>query len=219
MNKSRLLGAVCGFILAMIGTAVQATHISVTDAVFGDDSVTKDTDTGLEWLDLTISTNRSWDDLVGLDGSSEFIFGGDFEGWRYATLAEVQTLLANHGFPYINPNFNEITNQRTENVPFYISFVDLFGETCPIGVVNCTLNLTQTRGWIDGPTNSSVAELVYDHQNNDAGINFFNTSGGSYVSTGSFLARVAAVPIPPALWLFGSGLLGLIGIARRKCGK
>ena len=26
----------------------------------------------------------------------------------------------------------------------------------------------------------------------------------------------ALVPIPPALWLFGSGLLGLIGIARRK---
>ena len=25
-----------------------------------------------------------------------------------------------------------------------------------------------------------------------------------------------AVPIPPAVWLFGSGLLGLIGIARRK---
>jgi hypothetical protein len=26
----------------------------------------------------------------------------------------------------------------------------------------------------------------------------------------------AAVPIPPALYLFGSGLLGLIGIARKK---
>ena len=26
----------------------------------------------------------------------------------------------------------------------------------------------------------------------------------------------AAVPIPPAVWLFGSGLIGLIGIARRK---
>ena len=26
----------------------------------------------------------------------------------------------------------------------------------------------------------------------------------------------AAVPVPAALWLFGSGLLGLIGIARRK---
>jgi hypothetical protein len=27
---------------------------------------------------------------------------------------------------------------------------------------------------------------------------------------------VSAVPIPPAFWLFGSGLLGMIGIARRK---
>ena len=27
---------------------------------------------------------------------------------------------------------------------------------------------------------------------------------------------VGAVPLPPALWLFGSGLLGLIGVARRK---
>ncbi len=26
----------------------------------------------------------------------------------------------------------------------------------------------------------------------------------------------AIIPIPPALWLFGSGLLGLVGIARRK---
>jgi hypothetical protein len=24
------------------------------------------------------------------------------------------------------------------------------------------------------------------------------------------------IPVPPALWLFGSGLLGLVGIARRK---
>jgi hypothetical protein len=26
----------------------------------------------------------------------------------------------------------------------------------------------------------------------------------------------AAVPVPAAVWLFGSGLLGLIGIARKK---
>jgi len=26
----------------------------------------------------------------------------------------------------------------------------------------------------------------------------------------------SAVPVPAAVWLFGSGLLGLIGIARRK---
>jgi hypothetical protein len=27
---------------------------------------------------------------------------------------------------------------------------------------------------------------------------------------------LAQLPFPPALWLFGSGLLGLIGVARKK---
>jgi hypothetical protein len=27
---------------------------------------------------------------------------------------------------------------------------------------------------------------------------------------------VAAIPVPAAVWLFGSGLLGLVGVARRK---
>jgi hypothetical protein len=31
-----------------------------------------------------------------------------------------------------------------------------------------------------------------------------------------FLNAGTVVPIPAAIWLFGSGLLGLIGIARRK---
>jgi hypothetical protein len=32
----------------------------------------------------------------------------------------------------------------------------------------------------------------------------------------SEVEQLASVPIPPALWLFGSGVLGLIGIARRR---
>jgi hypothetical protein len=31
-----------------------------------------------------------------------------------------------------------------------------------------------------------------------------------------FTVGVQQVPVPPAVWLFGSGLLGLIGIATRK---
>jgi hypothetical protein len=30
------------------------------------------------------------------------------------------------------------------------------------------------------------------------------------------LSVVSSVPVPPSVWLFGSGLLGLIGIARRR---
>ncbi len=39
-------------------------------------------------------------------------------------------------------------------------------------------------------------------------------SGAGVISTGKL--GVPAVPVPAAVWLFGSGLLGLVGIARRK---
>jgi hypothetical protein len=39
---------------------------------------------------------------------------------------------------------------------------------------------------------------------------------GSDASADSYTLNVGAVPIPAAVWLFGSGLLGLIGVARRK---
>lgn len=32
----------------------------------------------------------------------------------------------------------------------------------------------------------------------------------------SYSLSIAAVPVPAAVWLFGSGLLGLVGVARRK---
>jgi hypothetical protein len=32
----------------------------------------------------------------------------------------------------------------------------------------------------------------------------------------SFSVNVAAIPVPAAVWLFGSGLLGLVGVARRR---
>lgn len=42
------------------------------------------------------------------------------------------------------------------------------------------------------------------------------TEGYSYSLDYTLTYTVAAVPVPAAVWLFGSGLLGLVGIARRK---
>ena len=36
------------------------------------------------------------------------------------------------------------------------------------------------------------------------------------VRDGTFQSSFSAIPIPAAVWLFGSGLIGLIGVARRK---
>ena len=45
--------------------------------------------------------------------------------------------------------------------------------------------------------------------NNYGNVTTFTTGEG-------FAGQVSAVPVPAAAWLFGSGLLGLVGIARRK---
>lgn len=38
----------------------------------------------------------------------------------------------------------------------------------------------------------------------------------STISATGYSMSVATVPVPAAVWLFGSGLLGLVGVARRK---
>ena len=42
---------------------------------------------------------------------------------------------------------------------------------------------------------------------------------GNISGTGDCSIPVSAVPVPAAVWLFGSGLLGLIGISRRRLGE
>jgi hypothetical protein len=44
----------------------------------------------------------------------------------------------------------------------------------------------------------------------------YNWTWGSGPTEDTLTLNVGAVPIPAALWLFGSGLLGLVGMARRK---
>lgn len=52
----------------------------------------------------------------------------------------------------------------------------------------------------------------------DGGSSWFSSNqyGFDYASLNG---TVSAVPVPAAIWLFGSGLLGLVGISRRKTGR
>ena len=43
-----------------------------------------------------------------------------------------------------------------------------------------------------------------------------NTPAGGALFWDDASLEVSAVPVPAAVWLFGSGLLGLVGVARRR---
>jgi len=73
----------------------------------------------------------------------------------------------------------------------------------------------------DADAGSEVFLVTYDSyadllSNDFSASSFSQLNINANFSAGGLAATVPPVPIPPALWLFGSGLIGLAGIARRK---
>lgn len=55
----------------------------------GDQKATLDTDTGLEWLDLTVTDNQSYDQVSALLSTT-------YKGWRLPTYDEVNHMISSH---------------------------------------------------------------------------------------------------------------------------
>jgi hypothetical protein len=88
-----------------------------------------------------------------------------------------------------------------------VSAMSLFATAIPCSGAGCTGSVAPVT---DGPTLHAAGV------NTDIGIDlsFVLSKGDSITVTTRF--EVTPVPVPAAIWLFGSGLLGLVGIARRK---
>ncbi len=87
-----------------------------------------------------------------------------------------------------------------------------YWATCDYSKLTPYLIASKTCG--DNPTNRGEYAVLGD----------FTITGSSlgyrivkpYSATSVTAASVSAVPVPAAVWLFGSGLLGLVGVARRQ---
>ena len=75
--------------LALVGITLS---LSANAAIVDMGNITRDTTTGLDWLDLTETANRTY-----LDVFSNFSVGGNLDGWRYASRLEVYELWSNIG--------------------------------------------------------------------------------------------------------------------------
>ncbi|WP_156413899.1 MULTISPECIES: hypothetical protein [unclassified Guyparkeria] len=98
--KNRIVMVALGVVLAsMAGRSALAELQPKNDSTFGADAIVYDTVSGLSWLKLPLSGTKSYNDMIGADGSNEFAPGGAFAGFRYATLEEVKQLWINAGIP------------------------------------------------------------------------------------------------------------------------
>jgi hypothetical protein len=80
--------------LVFFPPTAQAALIELDHPVFGSASLTMDTDTGLQWLDITETVNLSFDAI-----SLQLGPGGQFVGFRHATVAELVSLWNAAGIP------------------------------------------------------------------------------------------------------------------------
>lgn len=174
--------------------------------------ITHDTDTGNYWLDLSETQGRSYADV-----SNQLGMGGEFEGWRYATYYEVYQLWRNLGLSDFVLN-NGIALSDTVTYAVFKNAVSLLGNTRqPNGRFPGDIGSIGITASIYGIGEQVKFGHYFLEYNQFSTVDYGGLSqglGDQYV--GSYLVASTMVPVPAALWLFGSSLICLVGIKRKK---
>lgn len=189
----------------------------------------------LEWLELTATENMS-----RLQVENELLSGGQLEGWRYATRNEVETLfdslwggiresydISNYAGArqYFDAFGTGEMFKSYDNGGYYLNgytyWSAYFGnqdECSDLSTYSCYSFLRIRDSNFGAVQNEAWFENQYGLSFGLGTININDSwnSGRTDVNFASHLVRVSSVPVLPAVWLFGSGLIGLIGLAKRK---
>lgn len=189
MMKSRLLGAACALYLVVFTTTANAALIDVFFTDLDGPQWTGSVDTSADTL--TIS---SWTEGIG-----------GISYWTPSSLPLVWDAKDNSGSSFDVPDDWDGTIGSTWG---YLSPDDLSAISWNEGTFDSGLN-TVIPGWGISSLNGAI-----NVSNDETSLSFIPIT--SSTSTASVADAAGIVPLPTTVWLFGSGLLGLIGIANRK---
>lgn len=206
-------------IVSVLSPNVNAALVEQDMFIPGDSFLTLDTDTGLRWMDLSLTFYN--DDVSGItyDAISQRLLDPEdyLYGYRYATADEVERLYLNAGLEI--RDYYDATGNDDEAMNL-INFMDF---TMNNSTSFHTFGITGTQCIEYGRDCSSDTDLIVSGFGINGSSMTFANPDFSFIPTdhasniyGHYLVEAQAVPVPAAVWLFGSGLLALVGISRRK---
>jgi hypothetical protein len=208
---SRHFAALIPLLAAAFAAPAQAQLSSVDLYTPGDGLITRDADTGLDWLDVTQTTNLSYDQIQG--GAGGWIPGG----WRYATQSEVCHLWTSYAGA---PSCISATGSGQPFPPLQ-SFIGVTEH--PVGPVSSIRTIAFYDDESAPATNVGSAMIESAAASGSyALVTTANPNGplSSFAAQrfGSFLVRETAPPAVPALSALGAAVLAA-GLAAACAGQ
>ena len=206
--------SIIGVIALVISTSVNADLIDNNWVINGDAFQFSmiDTSTNLEWLDVSFTYNVSYNFVI----NNYLAPGGQYEGFRYATTDEVLHLWSQAGITNTQHVWQDVGEwDAAQNLGGRLG-TTILGElpvsgAHVLGMVEGGPSLPSDQRWV--MELSFALDGVSTRTSNEFYARDIALADSHY---GSYLVRTSVVPIPSAVWLFGSGLIGLIGFAGRK---
>ena len=112
-------------------------------------------------------------------------------------------------------NCNKAGKQCTEGQLVYGGTIADFGWSSSQGILE--FSIANLSGWVMDNWTTGDTSALTEHLMLNVDGGSFDLGGVSSVKAFEAMADgFAVVPVPAAVWLFGSGLIGLVGLARRK---
>jgi hypothetical protein len=190
-------------ILLAYGNLAHAGFVQINTS-FGNSTALLDTSTNVAWLHLTLTSNLSYDQVVANLGP-----GGIFDGWRYATPAEISTFFTDYDGGVVNDTLALALMN------------DLGGPLSDVFNPNNGFHRLSSYGVVDKPFALGHAVYGYIAVDNVYGPSINSNLQGSILdnfghpSTGSWLVQTqdTAAPEPGS---FGVSLLALSLLAVAK---
>ena len=175
---------------------------------------------------MDFATANSWITAMNADSGTGYL---GFNNWRMPTLVDTGASGCDWSFDGTDCGYNSETS-TSEFASMYYDTMGLLGSLDVDGIVEVNVDLVgvnadkalpfdnfkRSHYWFGLEYAPDLEHAWHFDMHLGRQLTYIKTADAYVTAVISGDIAIAAVPIPAAVWLFGSGLLGLVAVSRRK---